>query len=192
MTNMHGVWKSQKKSYSTLWEKQATFTCWVDKSWLKMPKIVHFGEFLNTWSLRTNSVTRQVNFDRSKIGGKCQNWKFLNATFWVIFKHCARATSQELPPSISREIFMSFEWKNPQFFFGLRIRAVSRLFPGIFSISQEISGKFYVLWLKNFSISLNFSLGLELGLSLGNSFFSNSRNFTLFLDFFKVLAFQSS
>ena len=27
---------------------------------LKMPKIVHFGEFLKTWSLRSNSVTRHV------------------------------------------------------------------------------------------------------------------------------------
>ena len=38
--------------------------------------MVHFGEFLKTWSLRSNSATRQVSFDRSKIGGKCQNWKF--------------------------------------------------------------------------------------------------------------------
>ena len=36
-----------------------------------------------TWSLRSNSVTRQVNFNRTKIGRKCQN-----ATFWVIFKEC--------------------------------------------------------------------------------------------------------
>ena len=43
--------------------------------------MVHFGEFLKTWSLRSNSVTRQVNSNRTKIGGKCQN-----ATFWVIFK----------------------------------------------------------------------------------------------------------
>ena len=53
-----------------------------------MPKIVHFGEFLKTWSLRSNSVTRQVNFNRTKIGRKCQNWKNSNATFWVIFQHC--------------------------------------------------------------------------------------------------------
>ena len=40
---------------------------------LKMAKIVHSGEFLKTWSLRTNSVTRQVTFNITKIGGKCQN-----------------------------------------------------------------------------------------------------------------------
>ena len=54
----HGVWESQKKSHSTLRAKRATFTFWVDKSLLKMPKMVHFGEFLKTWSLRSNSVTR--------------------------------------------------------------------------------------------------------------------------------------
>ena len=37
--------------------------------------MVHFGEFLKTWSLRSNSVTRQVNFNRTKIGGKCQKFK---------------------------------------------------------------------------------------------------------------------
>ena len=36
-------------------------------------------------SLRSNSVTRQVSFNRTKIGGKCQN---SNTTFWVIFKQC--------------------------------------------------------------------------------------------------------
>ena len=41
--------------------------------------MVHFGEFLKTWSLRSNSVTRQVNFNRSKISGKCQNSK---TEFW--------------------------------------------------------------------------------------------------------------
>ena len=39
-----------------------------------MPKIVHFGEFLRTCSLRSNSVTRQVNFNRTKIDGNSQNW----------------------------------------------------------------------------------------------------------------------
>ena len=81
----HSVWKSQKKSHSTLRAKRATFTFWVDKSWIKMPKMVHFGEFWKTWSLRSNSVTRHVSFKRTKIGGKCQN---SNATFWLIFKQC--------------------------------------------------------------------------------------------------------
>ena len=50
-----------------------------------MPKMIHFGEFSKTWSLRSSSVTRQVSINRSKIEGKCQN---SNATFWEIFKHC--------------------------------------------------------------------------------------------------------
>ena len=37
--------------------------------------MVHFGEFLKTSSLRSNSVTRQVNFKWTKIGRKCQNSK---------------------------------------------------------------------------------------------------------------------
>ena len=57
----------------------------------KAKKMVHFGEFLKTWSLRSNSVTRLVSFNRTKIGGKCQNSKiqmrhfewFLNNVTWV-------------------------------------------------------------------------------------------------------------
>ena len=35
-----------KRSHSTLRAKRATFTFWAAKSSLKMPKMVHFGEFL--------------------------------------------------------------------------------------------------------------------------------------------------
>ena len=45
----------------------------------------HFGEFSKTWILLSNSVTRQDNFNRTKIVWKCQNW---NETFWLIFKQC--------------------------------------------------------------------------------------------------------
>ena len=44
--------------------------------------MVNFDEFLKTWSLRANSVTRQVTFNRSKIGGKCQN---SNAVIYGLF-----------------------------------------------------------------------------------------------------------
>ena len=50
-----------------------------------MPKLIHFVEFWNTWSLRSISVTRHVNFNITKIGGKCQNSQ---ATFWYFFKQC--------------------------------------------------------------------------------------------------------
>ena len=41
---LHSVWKSKKKSHSTLRAKRATFRIWVDKSSLKMPKVVNFSE----------------------------------------------------------------------------------------------------------------------------------------------------
>ena len=47
----------------------------------KNAKNGQFGEFLKTWNLRSNSVTRQVTFNRPKIGEKCHN---LNTTFLVI------------------------------------------------------------------------------------------------------------
>ena len=62
----HSVWKSQKKSHSALRAKRATFTFWVAKSSLKMPKMVNFGDFLKTRSLRSNSVTRKVTFNGTK------------------------------------------------------------------------------------------------------------------------------
>ena len=37
--------------------------------------------------MQSNNVTRQVNLNMTKIGGKCQNWKHSNATFFGIFKH---------------------------------------------------------------------------------------------------------
>ena len=45
-TIQHSVWKSPKMSHSTLRARRATFTFWVDKSSLKMPKMANFGEFL--------------------------------------------------------------------------------------------------------------------------------------------------
>ena len=40
----------------------------------KIAKKVHFGKFLKTWSLQSNSVTRQVNFSRTKFIGKYHKW----------------------------------------------------------------------------------------------------------------------
>ena len=53
----------------------------------------------------------------------------------------SRAGTREIPLGNSREF--------PEIFY-------SRWFPGIFSISREISGNFYVLWVKSSSVSLNF------------------------------------
>ena len=65
--------------------KRSELPFWEYKSYLKMPKMVHLGEFLKNYCLRFNSVTRQASFNRTIIGEKCLN---SNATFWVIFKQC--------------------------------------------------------------------------------------------------------
>ena len=59
--------------------------------------MVHFGEFLKTWSLRSNSVTTQVSFSRTKIGGKCQNWTIQMRHFeWF-----SNTVSSLRPPSLT-------------------------------------------------------------------------------------------
>ena len=70
----HSVWKSQKKSHLILRAKRAK-TFWVDKSLLKNAKMVNFGKFLKTWSLRSYSVTRHQTgqFKKDK-----NWWKMLN------------------------------------------------------------------------------------------------------------------
>ena len=40
---------------------------------IKNAKIAQFGDFFE--NVKSNSVTRQVSFNRTKIGGKCQNSK---------------------------------------------------------------------------------------------------------------------
>ena len=78
------------------------------KSSLKTPKMVHFGEFLKSFILRSNSVTRQVTFNLTKIGGKCKNSKIemryffgqnfiINAKisqFWRVFENLKLAVKQ--------------------------------------------------------------------------------------------------
>ena len=60
---------SQKKSHSTF-----IFIFWIDKYWLKMPKNLNIA---------VKQCYQTGQFERTKIGGKCQN-----ATFWIIFMHC--------------------------------------------------------------------------------------------------------
>ena len=66
------VWQclkiTKKKSHSTLRAKRATFTICVDKTSLKNAQNTQFDEFLKTYSLRSNSVTKRVSFKRTKIG----------------------------------------------------------------------------------------------------------------------------
>ena len=81
----HGVWKSQK-SIIQLCERSELL---LHKSSFKNAKNGPCGDFLKTWRLRSNSVTKQVNFDRTKNWWKMLKLKILNTTFWMIFKHCA-------------------------------------------------------------------------------------------------------
>ena len=63
----------------------------VDKISLKMPKMVSFGDFFKTWSLQSNSVTRQVNFDRTKISENAIVKK-LKCDIFDHFKQCEVST----------------------------------------------------------------------------------------------------
>ena len=76
----------RKKSHSTLRAKRA-ITFWVNKSLKKCQKMVNFVIFFENLKFAVEQ-SYQVNFNRTKIGGKCQNCQNSNATFWVIFKHC--------------------------------------------------------------------------------------------------------
>ena len=84
---IHDVWKSQKKSYSTLRAKRATITFWVDKSLLKMPKMVNL---LRLWNLEVCDQT--VLPDRLILIGQKMVENAKNETVWVIFKQCGMGT----------------------------------------------------------------------------------------------------
>ena len=54
------------------------------KKLIKSAKNSQFGNFLKTLkALRSNSLTRQVSFKKTKNGGKCQNSK-------IQMRHCGR------------------------------------------------------------------------------------------------------
>ena len=75
-------------SHLTLQANRATFTFLLDKSSLKMQKIMNnYASFENL----SNSVTRQVNLNRTKIGGKYQ--KFAPKIITGSFCSCTLCTS---------------------------------------------------------------------------------------------------
>ena len=55
-------------------------------------KMVHFDEFLKTWYLRSNIVSRHVSFNRTKIGGKYENWQIQMRHFGWFFILCVAGT----------------------------------------------------------------------------------------------------
>ena len=102
---VHAVWKSQKKSHLTMRAKRAMLTFWIDKNKLKMPKIVHFGEFLKIWSLRSTLLP-----DRSVlIGQKLEEnakikklWALVLNFFSIFQPRCIRKNSAKLQDCLSR------------------------------------------------------------------------------------------
>ena len=113
----HVVWKSQNKYHSTFRAKRAMLTFWMDKSKLKMPKMVHLGEFLKIWSLRSNSVTRQFTFNRTKIGWKCQHSKIQMRQLWVVHRFSYHIMSQHkifIPVLLQVFFYPLFLHANPQ------------------------------------------------------------------------------
>ena len=84
--SQHSVWKSQIKSQSVSVnskrsESSKKYVQWVDK-------IV-----FENGSLWSNSVTRQVIFYRKKFGGKRQNKRYSNASFWYFSNNVHLAIS---------------------------------------------------------------------------------------------------
>ena len=53
-----------------------------------MPKLVDFVEFLQTWILQLNIVTRQVSFKCTTLVENAKMKKKWNEIFWVIFEQC--------------------------------------------------------------------------------------------------------
>ena len=68
--------KVTEKSHSTL----RAYILSGQKS-IKSAKNIQFGRVFENLKLRATSVTRQVSFNRTKVGGKCQKFKNSNATF---------------------------------------------------------------------------------------------------------------
>ena len=92
-----------KKSHSKLRAKQAD------------TQNILFQRVFENPILWSNSVTRQVNFKKTKIGGKCQNWKRTNTTFWVICKHCSNVHVEKklkLHPPFSSSKLLFSSWSS--------------------------------------------------------------------------------
>ena len=88
---------TEKVSFNNASEASYVYNLNVQKL-IRNTKMVHFGEFLKTWSLWSNIVTRQVNFNCFKKLWKMPKSKISNATFWVIFKHfeVSKVVKQEI------------------------------------------------------------------------------------------------
>ena len=71
-----------------------------------MPKMVQFGKFFKTYSLRSNRVNRQVCFNESKIGAKCQNWKIQMRHFGLFSNTVSVSTNRRTVEMRSVKTFL--------------------------------------------------------------------------------------
>ena len=82
--------------------KRATFTFWVDKSWLKMPKMIYWKpEAFDQKVLPDKSLLiEQKLMENAKIENL--NWESHYETFWVIFKHDATYVIETISMTLQR------------------------------------------------------------------------------------------
>ena len=78
----HGVGKLHKKSNSTLRAKRATFTNCLDKSPLKMPKMINLTCLWKNWSFGLTVLPDRSTLKGKKLAGNAKNESFK----WGILK----------------------------------------------------------------------------------------------------------
>ena len=146
-----------------------------------MQKIVHFGEFLKICSLRSNSVTRQVSFNRTKIDGKCQNSKiqmrhfgwFSNNVrrnfcpkmrFWCMFaKFCFKWNKKVNFVSVFKNVVISIQ-ANFSNFSTIALSSITSFKHSMFSSFKSLAYKLliFMLILPSCFISIMFWIVNEL------------------------------
>ena len=83
----HGVWKSPKKSHSTLRANRPTFIFSVDKSWLENIKNGEFWRRFGNLKLAVKQCYQTGQFWKDKNWWSMPKLKHSNEIFWVIFEH---------------------------------------------------------------------------------------------------------
>ena len=119
--------------------------------------MVHFGEFLKTWSLRSNSDTVQVSFNRTIIGGKCQTFKWdILSNFQTTYVHLTLTNFPIRRTAGNKELFLSFFPYSILWLFLSRIAVpVERLHLLLFPITMIMEKKVrqivrLLMWLRQF------------------------------------------
>ena len=124
--------------------------------------MVNFGDFLKTWSLRSNSVTRQISFNRTKIWWKMPKIKNQMRHFLVIFKHCDSV------------------WKSKKWLFKMsesKQKKPSLLFHFLFEVMGLVLKDFVVRWAFMGKWSIIFLSGVFLCTDVWSVSFSASCNY---------------